>query len=58
MSLPDSHLILNAVVVLAGVAIAWTLLRGVLRFAARFLSVGCLAVVALVAVAWFARWLH
>lgn len=42
MSLPDAHWILNATLIVLGVAVGWAALRVVLRFTAKLFTIGCL----------------
>jgi Cu/Ag efflux pump CusA len=43
MTLPDAHWILNATLIVLGVAVSWAVLRVVLRFTAKLFTLGCLA---------------
>jgi len=50
MSLPDAHVILNGVLILAAVVVGFTLLKAALRFTARISLLGCGALAVLAAV--------
>ncbi len=52
MSLPDAHWILNATLIVLGIAVGWAVLRVVLRFTARLFTIGCLALGVGAAVIW------
>ena len=50
MELPSGSTLLNIALLLIGLAVAWTILRAVFKFTARLFTVGCLVVLAAVAV--------
>jgi uncharacterized membrane protein AbrB (regulator of aidB expression) len=57
MQIPDTDTLIKFALILVGVAIGWTLLRGVLKLTARLFKIGCLVLLAVVAVVWLAGWL-
>jgi hypothetical protein len=44
--------ILNAILILIGLALAWTILKFVLRLTTRLFACGCFGLVALVGIIW------
>jgi uncharacterized membrane protein AbrB (regulator of aidB expression) len=57
MQLPDTDTLIKFALILLGVAIGWTLLRGVLKLTARLFKIGCLVLVVVVAGIWLVSWL-
>lgn len=58
MDLPSGQTILNIVLFLVFLGLGWVILRAVLKVAARFLAVGCLALVAMAGIVWAIGWLR
>jgi hypothetical protein len=52
MNLPETSTIIQVLLVLAALAVFWTILRAVLKLTARLFMVGCLAIVGIVALVW------
>jgi hypothetical protein len=52
MNLPEMSTIIQVLLVLAALAVLWTILRAVLKLTARLFMVGCLAIVGIVALVW------
>jgi len=56
MQLPDGRTLLNIVLIVVAVGLAWMIFRALFRTAARLFTVGCLIVAALLAVGWWFGW--
>jgi len=53
MILPDGFNLIHAALILVGMGILWIVLKFVLRLTTRFFTCGCIALLALAAIAWF-----
>jgi hypothetical protein len=56
MDLPSLDSIWNVLLIVAAVAVGWTVLRFVLKLTARLFAIGCGLLLALVAIGWFIGW--
>ena len=52
MTLPDGFNLIHIALILVGLGIAWVVLKFLLRLTTRFFTCGCIALLALGAIAW------